>query len=328
VNDASQATLARSEAEAAQLRAQVEALEGKCAALEGERDGALQARDAAVAEGASAQRLQEQQQRGLLAVAQESLARSEAQVAALRGEVDALEGKCSRLDVERESALRQVEDAGQEARAAASALQAARQRAGELERAAQEAAASRRQVEADAREAVERCEAGREQALALAEAQREALEQQVRHLTARVAELKEDKDTLQATLTEAIGRVGDASLSSEAHWKERLGDAEVGARRKLEQLAQAHEQAMAAVTRGFESERDALCLRVTSLEAQVADAAAEAEVRQKSPQTRQKSSVHEPYSRTSAAGAALRADRHVKRLRGGESLSTVAKCRR
>jgi multidrug efflux pump subunit AcrA (membrane-fusion protein) len=158
----------------------------------------------------------------------------------------------------------------QELAVSTAALHAARQRAAELERAAMEAAASRQQVEEDARERVERAEAAREHGVASADAQRAALESKVQQLSDRVAELKEDKESLQTTLSEVMGRAGDASLQSEAHWKDRLEDSDANSRRKLEQMRKANEEALAAVTRTFQSEREALCLRVSSLEQQVA----------------------------------------------------------
>jgi len=104
--------------------------------------------------------------------------------------------------------------------------------------------------------------------VAWADAQRAVLEAKVQQLSDRVAELKEDKESLQSTLSEVMGRAGDASLQSEAHWKDRLEAADANSRRKLEQMRKANEEALAAVTRTFESEREALCLRVSSLEQQ------------------------------------------------------------
>ena len=47
------------------------------------------------------------QHRGQLAVSEQALARAETQLAELRGEKERLETNCSRLDVERESAVNQ-----------------------------------------------------------------------------------------------------------------------------------------------------------------------------------------------------------------------------
>ena len=47
-------------------------------------------------------------------MSEQSLARAEAQLAELRGEKERLETKCSRLDVERESAVNQASQARQD----------------------------------------------------------------------------------------------------------------------------------------------------------------------------------------------------------------------
>jgi hypothetical protein len=276
---AAQEQLMQLRRECEERKEEVRGLEMRCMQLEAARQAAEQVRDAAVYKAETVRQQLEQQHLARLDVEHRALARAEAQAMSLRAEVERLEARSAALDSERENAQHALAACAEEAQRTSAAMQASRERASVLEDEARAAKEEHDRVVEELRAQVQRWVAEAERAENAADARRGALEAQVAQLSERVSELREDKDKMQSILSEAMSRAGDASLVSEEHWKERLRLAQDTARTKLDEMRRANESSVAAVTRTFESEREALCLRVASLERQVADAAADAEVR-------------------------------------------------
>jgi len=202
--------------ERVESEAHVARLEATCADVGLAHERALllvqEAADDRMGVGTEEMRVQQQQMQGQLLMSEHSLARAEAQLAALRPQLDVLESKCAALDVERESAQRQLVDRGEDMANTSAKLLASSERCAQLESAALQASASIQKIQDESRDHVDRAASAHEIAAALAEAKRAALEEKIEQLTCRVVELKDDKHALQSTLSDAMGRAGDATM--------------------------------------------------------------------------------------------------------------------